>query len=95
MSSYEQRRNMAPAVDRSCWATPADVVHYTGRNYTTIRRALTRGELHGHQNTTGGRWAIDLDCVDAWIRGDESSAAPCDCLEGRRAREASGIALHR
>lgn len=84
-----------PTVDRMCWATPQDVVRYTGRHYTTIRRALTTGELHGHQNKSGGRWSIDLDCVDAWVKGEESSATPCDCPEGRRARAAYGIALRR
>jgi hypothetical protein len=44
-----------------------------GRHPVTLRRALERGELHGHQRKKGGRWTLERQCLLAWITGD-----PCE-----------------
>jgi hypothetical protein len=51
------------------WHDTAQAAEHTGRYVGTVRKALEAGELHGHQRKAGGRWAIHLDCLDAWVGG--------------------------
>ncbi len=59
------------------WLTPQQIAQRTRRHIVTVRRALNRGELHGHQTTRGGRWQIDPAAADAWVRGRDSKDACC------------------
>jgi hypothetical protein len=40
------------------------------RHPVTLRKALERGELHGHQLKKGGRWALERQCLLAWLAGE-------------------------
>jgi|GEM_PF-4466819 len=51
------------------WFNTKQAGAYTGYSPTTVLRALEAGELLGHQRTTGGRWRIHRDSLDAWMRG--------------------------
>lgn len=46
---------------------------HSGRNVTTILKALESGELHGGQRKVKGRWSIRIECLDAWCDGE-----PCE-----------------
>lgn len=37
------------------------------RHPVSIRRSLEAGDLHGFQRVKGGRWLIQVDCLQAWI----------------------------
>jgi hypothetical protein len=70
------------------WVTPQQVSAKTKVYVTEVRRALERGELHGHQKCAGGRWRVDPACVDPWVAGLDSESACC-CRSLRTARRAS------
>jgi hypothetical protein len=48
-----------------------------GRHPVTLRRAIERGELHGHQQTRGGRWTLERQCLLPWLAGEP-------CIHKRR-----------
>ncbi|MFE2772251.1 hypothetical protein [Microbacterium resistens] len=48
----------------------ADVATAVGRHPVTVRKALEAGELHGTQQTKGGRWSVREDCAEAWADGE-------------------------
>lgn len=52
------------------WFTPQQAGEYTGWSAKTIHRALRDGSLKGTQHTTGGRWRIHIEDLDAWQRGE-------------------------
>lgn len=63
---------MSADLDQPVWLNTAQAARRAGRHVITVRRALEAAELHGAQRTTGGRWRIHVDCLDAW-------AASTDC----------------
>jgi excisionase family DNA binding protein len=70
------------------WLTPAQVAEITGRHVVTVRVALERGDLHGHQTCRGGRWRIHPESVEAWQRGMDTTA-PCGCRQLRAVRRSA------
>ncbi|WP_103348974.1 helix-turn-helix domain-containing protein [Amycolatopsis sp. CA-128772] len=62
-------------VEPSPWLTADQAAVRAGRHVVRVRGALAAGELHGHQRTKKGRWRVHVDAVDAWVRGDERTAA--------------------
>jgi len=48
----------------------AEVATAVGRHPVTVRKALEAGELHGTQQTKGGRWSVREDCAEAWADGE-------------------------
>lgn len=68
------------------WLTPAQVAEIAGRHLVTVWRALECGELHGHQAKRKGRWRIDSESVDAWVRGRDSRAPCCGSVVELRPR---------
>ncbi|GAA5153792.1 hypothetical protein GCM10023340_36350 [Nocardioides marinquilinus] len=50
------------------WMNTAQASKFVGKHPTTLLKALEAGELHGHQPVPRGRWAIHVDCLDAWVR---------------------------
>lgn len=65
---------------RSPWMSVPSVADYTGHHRSTVRVALESGELHGHQRRYRGRWNLHIDAVDAWMRGEDGTAA-CGCSQ--------------
>lgn len=53
--------------------TVDEVAAAVRRHPQTVRRACEAGELHGTQQTRGGRWSIREDCAEAW-----ADKTPCD-----------------
>lgn len=70
------------------WLTAAQAAMQANRSAGTIRLAAESGDLHGHQPKRKGRWSFAPAAVDAWVRGEDGTAA-CGCqrlrLAGRRA----------
>jgi hypothetical protein len=61
------------AVERRALLSVPEAAAAAARHPVTLRKALKRGELHGHQRAKGGRWALERQCLLAWIAGD-----PCE-----------------
>lgn len=59
------------------WLTTAGVAQRSGRHVVTVRRALERGDLHGHQTGSRGHWRVEAESVDAWTRGRDSREPCC------------------
>lgn len=72
----------------SPWSLVTGAAAYTGYHPHTLRAALERGDLHGHQRRFRGHWRIHLDSLNAWLAG-ENSAAACACSELAQRRPAS------
>lgn len=53
------------------WLTTQQIAERTGRHVDTVRRALVAGELHGNQRKTQACWRAHVDCVDAWVLGEQ------------------------
>jgi excisionase family DNA binding protein len=52
------------------WLNVKQAAERAGNHPQTVRKALESGQLHGSQRTTGGRWRIHVDCLDAWCASE-------------------------
>lgn len=52
------------------WFNTTTAAEHVDRHPDTVLKALQSGELHGGQSKAGGRWAVHVDCLDAWAVGE-------------------------
>lgn len=51
--------------------TPKEAAEIARQHVVTIRLRLESGELHGSQRVAGGRWLIEEQCLQAYMRGEK------------------------
>ncbi|ALJ20404.1 helix-turn-helix domain-containing protein [Microbacterium sp. No. 7] len=51
--------------------TVAEVAVIARKHPVTVRKALEGKKLHGTQASTGGRWSVREDCLEAWLDGEK------------------------
>lgn len=61
--------------DPSPWMLLPEVQRYARCGRTEVLEALHDGRLRGHQTKPGGRWRINREDVDGWLRGEPMRAA--------------------
>jgi len=54
------------------WFSVEQAADRAGLHWRTVADACRSGSLHGSQRTApNGRWRIHVDCLDAWIGGEQ------------------------
>lgn len=69
-------RHIAPAEPKQLqrrYCRVSDVVRITGVSRSQVFRALNAGELRGYQPAGSRIWLIEMEAVDAWIKGGRAA----------------------
>lgn len=50
--------------------TVDEAAAFSRRHPVTVRQALNKRQLHGSQRVPGARWLIQMECLEAWMSGE-------------------------
>lgn len=53
------------------WVDRKGAAEHSGYSVDTIGDALNSGDLRGYRRGKRGRWRINVDDIDAWLRGEK------------------------
>lgn len=57
-------------MSESPWLTVTEAAERARIAASDLHRALAGDELRGYQRVKGGKWRINVEDLDAWIRGE-------------------------